>query len=83
MRRLTTRLERLEQRRVRPASCPGHATEALHGGYRAALAPFLPPDMAADLPELEAPAPCERCGGRREFAFDVVARDDRGAHGPE
>ena len=79
MRRLISRLEALERRRPRPDICPEHLTAPPAMDYRAALAPFLPPEMVADLPALEVPPPCERCGWRWEPAFDVVAREDWGA----
>ncbi len=79
MGRLTTRLDRLERRRPRPAICPEHATTTPHGDYRAGLAPFMPAEERAGLPDLELEPPCERCGWRWEPAFDVVARDDSGA----
>ena len=78
MGRLTTRLDRLEQRRPRPAVCPEHATTTPHGDYRAGLAPFLPPEARAELPAPDAAPACARCGWRWEPAFDVVTREDWG-----
>ena len=83
MGRLIARLDRLEQRRARPDTCPEHTLTTPHHDYRAGLRPFLPPEMQADLPEFEVPPPCERCGWRWEPAFDVVTRPDWGQHGPE
>ncbi len=79
MGRLTTRLDRLEQRRPRPAICPEHATTPPHGDYRACLAPFLPPEVRAEFPEPEASPACGLCGWRWEPAFDVVTREDWGS----
>ena len=64
MSRLTTRLDRLEQRRPRPDICPEHATETPYRDYRDALRPFLPPEMQAEIPEPKVPPPCGRCGWR-------------------
>lgn len=80
MGKLTARLEALEQRRPRPGICSEHTMTTPHRDYRAGLRPFLPPEMQAELPELEAAPPCGRCGWRWEPAFDVVAREDRGHH---
>ncbi len=78
MGRLTTRLGRLERRRPRPDVCPEHVTTTPHGDYRAALAPFLPPELREGLPALEVAPPCERCGWCWEPAFEVNARTDWG-----
>ena len=75
---LGRRVECLERRRPRLAPCPEHATAMPSRDYRDALGPFLPPEVRAELPEPEVPPPCERCGWRWEFAFDVVAREDWG-----
>ena len=82
MGRLTARLDRLEQRRPRPGRCPEHTLTTPYRDYRACLRPFLPPEMQAEIPELELAPPCSRCGWRWEPAFDVVAREDWGQHGP-
>ena len=76
MGRLTARLDRLERRRPRPATCPEHATATPSRDYRDALGPLLPPEARAEFPEPEVSPPCGRCGWRWEPAFEVNARTD-------
>ena len=86
MGRLTTRLDRLEQRRPRPDICPEHLPDPLaprRVDYRDALRAFSPDDderaaYEAEQDALEAQPPCPRCGWREGVPFRIRVRPDWG-----
>ena len=88
MSRLITRLDRLEQRRPRPDTCPEHLSDPrVPRSYRDGLAAFSPDpeeraQYNAEQDALEAQPPCVRCGWRPVEAFRIVYRPDWGQHEP-
>ena len=82
MGRLTTRLDRLEQRRPRPDVCPEHLPDPLaprRMDYRDALRAFSPDPAEraayhAEEDRLAALPPCPRCGWKEAPPFRIVAR---------
>ncbi len=88
MERLTTRLERLEQR-GRGDICPEHEATRTTGpiDWRALIRPFSPDPAEraayhAEVDALEAAPPCPRCRWQDEPIFRVVCREEWGQYGP-